>query len=214
MKNKILKLAVFLIAFNLLANANANISKQEMLQKGSMGLDGLAFVRPVIKGVLYRAGFKGGDKGHTGLSEKQRKNLCENGYSEARYIDFGTNTKFGITKCESNSELNYQSGSSSAPSKIMEDLYKIIMDKKNPMIVHCMWGVHSSGAVAAMALVQFCGWSEADAKKYWLDAENNSPCSGGCSNWINNKFKNFKFNSKLEIAHSIKQEICPPTPTN
>jgi len=37
-----------------------------MLERGDGGLPGLAFVRPVLAGVLYRAGLKGGDKAHTG----------------------------------------------------------------------------------------------------------------------------------------------------
>jgi hypothetical protein len=61
--------------------------------------DGLAFFRPVLSGVLYRAGFKGGDKGRTGLTGAQRTELCEAGFSSARYIDFGKNTDFGTTQC-------------------------------------------------------------------------------------------------------------------
>lgn len=209
MKKQIVKVGLILTVFNLMGNAYANLTREEMLQKGDGGLKGMAFVRPVIKDVLYRAGFKGGDKNHTGLSSEQRQNLCNEGFSEARYIDFGTKTNYGATVCADGSQLNYQSGSSSRPDQIMKDLYQVITQEKKPMIVHCMWGVHSSGAVAAMALVQFCGWTEDEAKKYWLAAENNAPCSGGCSNWIDGKFKNFKFNPSLVIDQTIQDKICP-----
>ena len=49
--------------------------QQRMLSRGSAGLDGMAFVRPVLSGVLYRGGFKGGDKHHSGLSQSQRGQL-------------------------------------------------------------------------------------------------------------------------------------------
>jgi hypothetical protein len=80
---------------------------------------------------------------------------------------------------------------------------------KGPVFVHCMWGVHSSGALSAMALVQFCGWSEDRAKQYWNEARNNAPCGGGCDSWIDAKFKHFKFDPALEITDAQRAAICP-----
>ena len=65
-------------------------------------LPGMAFVRPVLSGVLYRSGFKGGDNAHTGLSGSQRKALCKAGFSGAYYIDFGSKTHYGATSCGGN----------------------------------------------------------------------------------------------------------------
>ena len=71
-----------------------------MLARGTSGApDGLAFFRPVLSGVLYRAGFSGGDKGRTGLSSSQRGALCGDGFSTAFYADFGKNTDYGATSC-------------------------------------------------------------------------------------------------------------------
>ena len=54
---------------------NGGPSNSQMLSKGSDGgVDGVAFFRPVLSGVLYRSGFKGGDKGRTGLSERSARN--------------------------------------------------------------------------------------------------------------------------------------------
>lgn len=64
-------------------------ARSEMVGRGHTPAEGMAFFRPVLSGVLYRAGFKGGDKGRTGLSSSQRMELCEAGFSSARYIDFG-----------------------------------------------------------------------------------------------------------------------------
>jgi len=192
------------------ASRTGGPSDAQMLSRGDGGLAGMAFVRPVLAGVLYRAGFKGGDKGHTGLSQAQRKALCEAGFSEVRYIDFGSKTTFGSTSCGSN-RLEYENGSSGSAHDIMKDIHTIIENpKKGPMLVHCMWGVHSSGAVSAMALVQFCGWSEDKAKAYWNKARNNAPCGkSGCDNWIDGKFDRFKVDPALKITATQQAKICP-----
>lgn len=185
--------------------------REAMLAGGSGRLPGMAFVRPVIEGVLYRAGFRGGDKDRSGLSAEQRDALCRAGFSGARYIDFGTKTAYGETSCSANT-LEYEKGSSSDTRALMQDIHSVIKDpEKGPILVHCMWGVHSSGAVSAMALVQFCGWSEDEAKKYWNDARNNAPCSGGCDKWIAGKFKKFKPDPTLKISAEQKRSICPQT---
>ena len=184
-------------------------SQAEMLAGGSGGLPGMAFVRPVLQGVLYRAGFRHGDKDRSGLSAAQRETLCEQGFSGARYIDFGTRTSYGTTACASNS-LESKKGSSSNTRELMQDIHAVIKDpEKGPILVHCMWGVHSSGAVSAMALVQFCGWSEDQAKNYWNAARNNAPCSGGCDKWIAAKFKSFRVDPALTISTEEQRSICP-----
>jgi hypothetical protein len=49
-------------------NRSGGPAKSEMIGRGHFPAEGLAFFRPVLPGVLYRAGFKGGDKARTGLS--------------------------------------------------------------------------------------------------------------------------------------------------
>lgn len=184
-------------------------TQSEMLVRGSGGIDGLDFMRPVLSGVLYRAGFKGGDRDRSGLSHGQLEALCEAGFSSARYIDFGTKTRYGTTACGSNS-LVYESGRSGSTHDLMKDLHEIIENPEaGPMLVHCMWGVHSSGAVSAMALVQFCDWSEAKAKRYWNEARNNAPCGGGCDKWIEGKIARFKVDPALKISAEQQRAICP-----
>jgi hypothetical protein len=188
-------------------------SEKEMLAKSNPSpAEGLAFLRPVLTGVLYRAGFKGGDKAGTGLSSAQRTQLCEAGFSEAFYADFGKNTDYGKMSC-SKGVFEYEAARSSRPDPVMQAVFDRITGNGGPILVHCMWGVHSSGAISAMALVQFCGWSEDQAKAYWDDARNGAPCSGGCDAWIDAKFKNFKVNPSLQISAEQKAAICPkPTP--
>ncbi len=185
-------------------------SNDAMLARSADGTpDGLTFFRPVLSGVLYRAGFKGGDKARTGLSGAQRDTLCANGFSRAFYADFGKNTEYGATSCAGGS-LDYQSARSSRPAEVMKAVYEVIKaPDEGPVLVHCMWGVHASGALSAMALVQFCGWSEDRAKAYWDKARNEAPCSGGCDTWIDGKFEHFAYDPALEITAAERAAICP-----
>jgi hypothetical protein len=185
-------------------------SHSAMLARSAAGApDGMAFFRPVLSGVLYRAGFKGGDKDHTGLSNSQREALCEGGFSAAFYADFGKHTTFGETACAGGT-LTYAAARSSHPAAVMKAVHDVITTPSTgPVLVHCMWGVHSSGALSAMALVQFCGWSEDRAKAYWDDGRNGAPCSHGCDTWIDGKFKNFKVDPALAISDAQRAAICP-----
>ena len=185
-------------------------SEDAMLARSMPGQpDGMAFFRPVLSGVLYRSGFSGGDKDRTGLSTSQRGALCDSGFSRAYYADFGKNTQYGTTSCGGGS-LDYEAARSSRPAAVMEAVHEVIKNpSEGPVVVHCMWGVHSSGALAAMALVQFCGWSEARAKAYWNEARNGAPCSGGCDAWIDAKFEGFSKNPSLTISEAEMAAICP-----
>ena len=171
--------------------------------------DGMTFFRPVLSGVLYRSGFSGGDKARTGMSTAQRRALCESGFDTAFYADFGKNTDYGRTTCSAGA-LEYAAARSSRPSAVMQSVYETIKDPgKGPVLVHCMWGVHASGALSAMALVQFCGWSEERAKAYWNEARNGAPCANGCDAWIDAKFERFDFNPALQISDAERAAICP-----
>lgn len=176
---------------------------------GKAPAEGIAMFRPVLSGVLYRAGFKGGDKERDGLSTAQRDALCGAGFSSARYVDFGKNTKYGVTSCSAG-KLAYAPAKSTKPDDVLKEIHDIIKNPgRGPMLVHCMWGVHSSGAISAMALVQFCGWSEDRAKAYWQEARNGADCSDGCDAWIDHHFEHFTFDPSLKISDAERAAICP-----
>lgn len=188
---------------------NGGPSTAEMMARSTPGQpDGLAFFRPVLSGVLYRGGFRGGDKDRAGLSSSQKGALCSDGFSGAFYADFGKNTDYGSSSCSAGS-FDYQSARSSQPAAVMKAVHETIQDGSGPILVHCMWGVHSSGALSAMALVQFCGWSEARAKDYWNQTRNGAPCSGGCDQWIDAKFDRFSVDRSLSISADQRAAICP-----
>ena len=196
-------------AFADVTSRDGGPSKSEMLARSNPGApEGAAFFRPVLSGVLYRGGFSGGDKSRTGLSSGQRQSLCSEGFSHGFYADFGKNTEYGITSC-GGSTFDYQSARSSRPAAVMKAIHDTIQSNTGPVYVHCMWGVHSSGALSAMALVQFCGWSESRTKAYWNDARNGAPCSGGCDAWIDRKFERFSVDPALAISDAQRAAICP-----
>ena len=191
------------------ARSGGPSEKAMLAGSGQSPAEGLAFVRPVLTGVLYRAGFKGGDQERDGLSKSQKTQLCEAGFSSARYIDFGKHATYDTTRCDAGS-LTYAPGKSTRPAEVMQAIHDIIKKPDSgPMLVHCMWGVHSSGAISAMALVQFCGWSEDRAKAYWNTARNEAPCSDGCDAWIDHHFDTFEFNPALKISDAERFAICP-----
>ena len=116
--------------------------------------------------------------------------------------------EFSVTDGNS---LDYKKGRSSHPQAIMEEIHAVIEQAgQGPVLVHCMWGVHSSGAIAAMALVQFCDWPESKAKAYWHKARNHAPCGhAGCDAWIDEKFGHFKPNPALAISAEQQSALCP-----
>jgi hypothetical protein len=135
--------------------------------------------------------------------------LCEAGFSSARYIDFGKNTDYGTTSCGTG-KLSYAPVKSTRPAEVMREIHDIIRNPgRGPLVVHCMWGVHSSGAISAMALVQFCGWSEDRAKVYWNDARNGADCADGCDAWIDHHFDTFDFDPSLTLTAAEQAAICP-----
>jgi hypothetical protein len=196
-------------AADLAARAGGPDKAAMLARPSATPAEGLDFFRPVLAGVLYRAGFRGGDKGRTGLSDAQRQALCAAGFSEARYADFGKNARYGETTC-GDRRMSYAAANSMKPAELMRALHAIAADpSRGPMLVHCMWGVHSSGALSAMALVQFCGWSEARAKAYWDEARNGAPCSGGCGAWIDRHFAAFTPDPALTLTDAQRAAICP-----
>jgi len=205
----VLSSATFATAEGFTSRSGGPSESQMMVRNMSSAPDGMAFFRPVLSGVLYRGGFSGGDKGRTGLKTSQRQELCQDGFSQSFYADFGKNTDYSVASCATG-QMSYAAARSSRPSNVMKAVHDVITSPgKGPVLVHCMWGVHSSGALSAMALVQFCGWSEARAKSYWNEARNGAPCSGGCDAWIDGKFAKFKVDPALEISAAEQQAICP-----
>jgi hypothetical protein len=90
----------------------------------------------------------------------------------------------------------------------MNLLHKIIVDKKGAMFVHCWYGVHASGTLAATALRQFCGLSGDQAVRYW---ESTVPSRSLWYPTVLNAVRSFKPDPVLNISQEDKERVCPTT---
>ncbi len=175
--------------------------------------------RPVIKdfqttieGVLYR----GGSRGANPLSEKQLQYLCEEGVGHAIYT---YDTGFKKAPARTCTMKNGR------PGKI-EYSYFRFLDKKgiedsmraihnsivNPAegatFVHCWNGWHASGEIAAMALKQFCDYSDSQAKEYWkanIGDKGNLPKYGR----VLTRIENFQPLPSLKLNLKQQSQVCP-----
>lgn len=144
--------------------SSSNLTQIILNSKARYGLENFKIVMP---GTLYRGG-SSGDKAP--LSVKSAQALCKDGFSTAIYVyNRNWDNKSHLTKCQSG-QLEYLMLRWDHPSEVHQVLKKLkyIIDKRTgPMYVHCWYGVHASGYVAAVALKQFCGFSNSQAISYW-----------------------------------------------
>jgi hypothetical protein len=194
-------LALFVVAFS--QNSEAQTSSQKPMIKD---------FQTTISGILYR----GGSRGANPLSEAQLKHLCEEGVGHAIYT-YDT----GFQKAPART-CNMKDG---RPGKI-EYSYFRFLDKKgiedsmqaihnsivNPAagstFVHCWNGWHASGEIAAMALKQFCDYSDTQAKEYWkanIGDKGNLPKYGR----VLTRIENFQPIPSLKLNLKQQAQICP-----
>jgi hypothetical protein len=126
---------------------------------------------PVISGVLYRGGGAGGQ---VPLTPSALQSLCQKGFSKAVYL-YSMNWTYGAGKSV---ECTTESGKSNIltyvskvwtqqQGEIMEMVANAVKTGSGPVFVHCWNGRHATGAIAAMALREYCGWSGPQAVDYW-----------------------------------------------
>jgi hypothetical protein len=194
-------LALFVIAFA--QNSEAQNSTQNPIIKD---------FQTTISGILYR----GGSRGANPLSEAQLQHLCEEGVGHAIYT-YDT----GFKKAPART-CTMKDG---RPGKI-EYSYFRFLDKKgiedsmaaihnsivNPSagstFVHCWNGWHASGEIAAMALKQFCDYSNEQATEYWkenIGDKGNLPKYGR----VLTRIENFQPLPSLKLSLKQQSQICP-----
>lgn len=189
------------------------------------GLSQMDFMRPILKGVLYRGGFdstKGQGVATGGMTATHQKTLCSKGITHSfSYLDFGTNQISGRTCGPANTAWEYERGDEQNYTKFLTSVWNAINDKTSKIFVHCRWGVHASGFAATAALHQFCGknkdgttapinfGTDEAAFKYWDNARNKSPYSDG---WYERHWRAYQASNphfdKL-ITRAQQDEICP-----
>lgn len=194
-------LALFAVAYA--QNSNAQTAQNRPMIKD---------FQTTISGILYR----GGSRGANPLSEAQLQYLCEEGVGHAIYT-YDTGFKKGPART-----CTMKDG---RPGKIEYSFFRFL-DKKgiedsmrvihnsivNPAagstFVHCWNGWHASGEIAAMALKQFCDYSDAQAKEYWkanIGDKGNLPKYGR----VLTRIENFQPLPSLKLNLKQQAQICP-----
>lgn len=186
--------------------------------KGAAEFYGTRNLRMVLPGVLYRGGannkYLNPPRSNTNpLPTIGLKNLCEEDFSAAVYLyseNFSKAPKSMTCKNTSHqtNTLQYkQYAAAGENEKILKMVYDRIKGKlKGPIYVHCWNGWHSSGLISAMALKQFCGFTNAQADAYWV--KNTDGNSSGFQT-LRARIRNFKPYTKLAITRAEREAICP-----
>lgn len=169
---------------------------------------GIKNYKTVMPGVLYRGGGTGGKEP---LSPAALEALCAEGVTSAVYV-YKTGWKGNkAVSCQTpsgDSQIQYdykQWDSSKDLRATLQKLHQIIVNRSGAMYVHCWYGVHASGFVAAVALRQFCGLSAEESVAYW---DSHVPKSIRYEK-VQKAIRNFQPFSDLQISPQEQARICP-----
>ncbi len=184
-------------------------------------LYGVRNFRVVLNGIYYRGGanntyHRSDKRSNTNpLPDDGLKNLCEEGFQEAVYLyTTNYNTAAKLTSCTmangQPNQLTYLQISAFDQVNEETHLRKIHDHIKGnvlgPIYEHCWNGWHASGYVAAIALKQFCGYSNEEADTYWV---RNTDGNDKGMDSIRGKLKAFKALNQFSITAEEKSLICP-----
>ncbi len=178
-------------------------------------LEGLKNVKMALNGLLYWGGGLNKNRDNRNpLLPSALNSLCKEGFSSAIYLyDRGFNGAVKESHCtdklgQSNS-IHYLSKIQSKQSKeVLERIYKAIkLQQQGPIYMHCWNGFHASNAMAAVALRQFCDYSEADALKFWKTNAEGTDRRENFSLMLN-FIRNFEPYPEFQISESEKSLIC------
>jgi hypothetical protein len=142
----------------------ASLFAQKIMLIGST-FHGIRDFREVMPAVLYRGG---ANNGHAPLSHDELNALCEDDMGTAIYLYTTGFSGPSVTHC-SKGDLNYidKGWEGSGRAAVHKRVYDSIKSKGKPVFIHCWYGIHATGAVAATALMQFCNLPPKQAVDYW-----------------------------------------------
>ena len=172
---------------------------------GSHAKYGVNNFKMVIPGVLYRGG---GTGPQAPLTSAPLQALCADGFVAAVYA-YGKGWQGGPRSVSCGAgQLTYVSKRWDHPDEqheIMKRLHSIIQEGHGAMYVHCWYGIHASGYIAATALKQFCGLSDERAVAYW---NSNVPQKIQYPA-VRAKVRGFKPFPELQITAEQQARVCP-----
>jgi len=163
-------IAILLLTSNAFALIHAPDQYQKITDsrgRGPSEVAGIVNLREVIPGVLYRSGKSITNK-FGPLSDESLTKLCKQDFSTAFY-DYKRGQDHNVT-CGTN-QVSLKIRPSLAGDKYVYDqlstIYNAIKHGLGPVITSCDQGVHASGFISALSLIQFCDWTNKQALDYW-----------------------------------------------
>ena len=191
---------IFLIAASV--NTSTAMAQNKIMQPGAP-FDGIRDYREVMPGVLYRGG---ANNGRAPLNQGELAALCDAGMGTAYYL---YSTGFHgptVTHCSKGDlDYSYEGWEGKGRAIIDQQIYNTIKSKGKPVFIHCWNGIHATGAVAATALMQFCGISAKQAVEYWkvgIAPKLQYPS-------VIHNIQSFQPNPKLELTPEEQVTYCP-----
>jgi hypothetical protein len=196
------KRSVVLVMIAGLLNASAALAQSKIMQAGAP-FHGIRDYREVMPGVLYRGG---ANNGRAPLNQSELDALCEQGMGTAYYL---YSTGFHgptVTHCSKGDlDYSYEGWEGKGRAIVHQQIYETIKSNGKPVFVHCWNGIHATGAVAATALMQFCGISAKQAVDYWkvgIAPKLQYPS-------VIQNIQSFQPNPKLELTPEEQAKYCP-----
>jgi hypothetical protein len=155
---------ILVVATAGLMYANSAFAQNKIMQSGAP-FHGIRDYREVMPGALYRGG---ANNGHNPLNQSELNALCEADIGTAFYLYRTGFTGPSVTRCSNgNLDYSYEGWEGRGRTIVHQHIYDTIKSKGKPVFIHCWYGIHATGAVAATALMQFCGISSKQAVEYW-----------------------------------------------
>ncbi len=169
MKMKTL-IALLLLTSNAFALVHAPDQYQKITSSRGVGpseVSGIRNLREVIPGILYRSGANG-DMKYGPLNDTSVTKLCKQGF-DTYFYDYKRGQDHNVP-CGTNQTSVRIRPSLVSSKNVFEQLsavYTAITKDTGPVLTGCDQGVHASGFVSALSLIQFCGWTNKQALDYW-----------------------------------------------
>lgn len=134
---------------------------------GPAEASGIINLREVIPGVLYRSGATAGNK-YGPLKQESLTKLCKQDFDVAFYdYQRGQDTNYSCGTNQISLKIRPSLVSSKNVFEQLSAVYTAITKDTGPVLTGCDQGVHASGFVSALSLIQFCGWTNKQALDYW-----------------------------------------------
>jgi hypothetical protein len=187
-------------------------------------LYGTRNMKPILHGIAYRGGannfyHKTNKRNNQNpLPNDGLENLSKEGFDYSIYLygkNFKTATKLTVTenrRTKVKDTLLYiqNSGMNRQTQQEIMQMIKERIENPNlgPIYLHCWNGWHQSGYIASIILMQYCDFSNKQAREYW---EKNTDGAYKKFENVKKMIANFSSFEAFKITSEVKEKICPCT---